>query len=289
MEPIVARKTWRTVEPLHTLIYFAPEAFDAYGKLGVTDWRAGYFGSRSAAFGVVAPEVVIATFFNFHPALVRRSLAAAWDATTPAAMLDARLEAADRALRRLLGDDAVRSAEMAEVAELTRRAALVASDHVAGRPLFAAHAALPWPDDPHMVAWHAQTLLREFRGDGHIAVLVAHGVGPTEALILHAAMGEVDEPALRSSRSWPDDEWDAALDRLRAAGRLSPGPTITFTDAGREERERIEQATDTAALPAYAALGEETCARLRTVARPFSRRIVEGGALAGAPFNVSGR
>ncbi|HLF99530.1 MAG TPA: hypothetical protein VI916_03595 [Acidimicrobiia bacterium] len=289
MDPIIARKTWRTVEPLHMMIYFAPEAFDAYGELGVTDWPAGYFGSRSAALGVVAPEVVIATFFNFHPALVRRSLAVVWEATTPEAMLDARTSAADRALRRLLGDDGVTSSEMAAVAELTRRAADAACDHVVGRPLFAAHAALPWPDEPHLVAWHAQTLLREFRGDGHIAALVSHGVGPLEALILHAATGEVNDDALRSSRAWPEHDWNAAVERLRSHGLLAPGPSIAFTDAGREERDRIEHATDVTALAAYENLGEEACEQLRAIARPFSRRIVEGGALAGTPLNAPGQ
>src|SRR5438270_7955164 len=111
VDPVVARKTWRTLEPLHGLIYFAPEAAERYAALGI-DGRAGYFASRAAAMGPVSAEVVIATFFNFNPDLVRAGIPAAWHTTTTDKMLAARLEAADAALRGALGD-AVHAPEMA--------------------------------------------------------------------------------------------------------------------------------------------------------------------------------
>ena len=76
MEAVTARKTWRTLEPIHGLIYFAPQAADAYAALGVTG-RSGYFASRSSPMGAVNADVVIAAFFNFDPGLVR----AAWTAS----------------------------------------------------------------------------------------------------------------------------------------------------------------------------------------------------------------
>ena len=276
MEPIVARKTWRTVEPVHGMIYFAPEAADAYEKLGLEGERMGYFASRSAAMGPVPAEVVIATFFNFHPGLVRHVIPAAWERATPGEILAARLEGADRALRRSLGD-AIGAAEMAEAAELARRAALTACEHPEGRPLFAGHASLPWPDEPHLVLWHAQTLLREFRGDAHVAALMLEGLSGLEALLSHAASGDVPDTALQSTRSWPDDEWQAAADRLRSRGLLEPGPDIAFTEAGRRQRQWVEDRTDAGALPAYEPLGDDGCERLRSLARPFSKAIVEGG------------
>src|SRR4051812_2562056 len=188
------------------MIYFAPEATERYEALGLRG-HAGYFASRAAAFGAVGPEVVIATFFNFPPDLVRRCLPSAWERATPAQVLQARYDAADAALARAFGDLPVE-----EAAALARRAAEAACEHVEGRALFAAHAGLPWPDAPRLVLWHAQTLLRELRGDGHIAALVAEGVSGIEALILHTATGEA--PGMRTSRPWSDEAWDAAVDGL---------------------------------------------------------------------------
>src|SRR5260221_4285356 len=100
---MAARKTHRTLEIIHGLIYFAPEATAAYAALGVTG-RSGYFASRSAAMGPASAELVIATFFNFEPGLVRRAMSGVWDITTPAALLDARVSAAGAMLRHALAE-----------------------------------------------------------------------------------------------------------------------------------------------------------------------------------------
>ena len=278
MDPMIARRTWRTVEPIHGMIYFSREAHDELAALGLVD-RMGYFASRAAPMGPVPAEVVIATFYNFRPALVRDSIPAAWERATPGEILDARLRGADAALRRSLGD-ALGSPELAEVAVLARRAAEAACHHPEGRPLFAGHASLPWPDEPHLVLWHAQSLLREFRGDGHIAALVAAGLSGLEAAITHVATGDVPGAVLMSTRAWPDDEWRAGIDGLRARGLLAPGDALTLTDLGMTQRQWVEDATDAAAVVAYAALGDEGCARLRALARPYSAAIVDGGLLA---------
>ena len=280
LDPLTARKTCRTVEPLHGMIYFAPEAGQSYTRLGLRS-EAGYFASRSAAMGAVGAETVIATFFNFYPGLVRDVIPEAWTIASPTAVLAARLEAADAALRRMLGT-AVDSPEMARAAGLARRAAERAARRYEGRPLFAAHAGLPWPESPHLELWHAQTLLREYRGDGHIAALVMHDLDPVEALGLHLATGELPEAFLRGSRGWPDADWEAGVDRLVDRGlvtRVEPSEThratVALTDRGATMREAIEAETDRAAAYAYEALGEEECSELRTLARPFSRAVVD--------------
>ena len=277
MDPTIARRTWRTLEPLHGMIYFSPEAAIAFDALGLVG-RMGYFGSRAAPMGAVNAEVVIATFYNFRPALVRASIPAAWERATPAQIIDARLHAADGALRRSL-PDVIGTAELAEAATLARRAAETACEHVEGRPLFAGHAALPWPTDAHLVLWHAQTLLREYRGDGHIAALVTAGLSGLDAAITHVATGDVPGAVLVSTRAWPAEEWDAGIDGLRSRGILEPTGDLALTDAGRAQRQWIEDATDAAAVAAYEPLGEDGCARLRALVRPWSRAIVEGGLL----------
>ena len=269
------RRAWRVTEPIHAMIFFVPEAAERYAALGLGP-QDGYFASRSAALGEAGPGVVTATFYNFNPALVARCLPAAWTRTSPAAVLDARLAAVDAALTRGLGAEVLAAPEVAEAAGLARRAAEAAADRPLGRPLFAAHAELPWPDQPHLVLWHAQMLLREFRGDGHVAALLTAGVDGLDALVLHVASGEMDERFLRVSRGWRRETWAAAVDGLRLRGLLDGDG---LTDAGRALRAGIEAVTDRLAEPAYDAIGAEACGRLAELTRPLSRTLVKAGML----------
>jgi hypothetical protein len=266
----LARKMWRTLEPYHGIVYFTPHADEAYARLGIKG-RDAYFASRAAPLGAVSAELVISTFYNFHPGLVRHAIPSVWDKASPSAILAARLSAVDLALREVLGDQ-VNGHEMADAAALAEQAARAAS--IEGRPLFAGHASLPWPDAPHLVLWHAITLLREYRGDGHIAALVTAGLDPCEALVTHAAANDngIGMSVLRASRSWPDDEWEAAQQRLRERGLLD-GEILT--DAGLAVRDRVEASTDEAAAAAWAAITPEEAGRLRTVVRPWSRAVAE--------------
>ena len=273
ISPVAARKTWRTLEPIHGFIYFAPEAVDAYAALGVTG-RSGYFASRSAPMGAASAELVIATFFNFDPGLVRHAMDGVWDIVTPAALLDARLTAAGAMLRRTLGDLAS-TPDVEEAAGIARTAAEEAALHLSGKPLFAGHASLGWPDDPLLVLWHAQSLLREFRGDIHIAAMCAEGIDGCEALVTHAASGDIAAGVLQASRAWSDEGWNAAVESLKSKGHLDADGA--FTDQGRASRQRVEDQTDVGAAIAYEAIGEDGCDRLRMLCRPMSKAIVESG------------
>lgn len=276
MDPLIARKTWRTLEPLHGMIYFVPEAAERYAAAGITNDRAGYFASRAAAMGEVSADVVIATFYNFHPDVVRRAIPHAWTEATAMSLLSARLDAADAALRRALGDLAT-GEQIERAATLARQAALVACERPEGRPLFAGHAGLEWPDAPHLVLWTAQTMLREFRGDGHIAALTIEGLTGCEALVMHGASGEVPGAVLQGSRAWSDDEWAETIAGLADRGLVDSAGE--FTDEGRAVRQSVEDRTDRLATAPYAALGEERCAELRELARPLSRAVVDAGLL----------
>lgn len=277
MDPVIARKTWRTLEPIHGMIYFVPEGPEHYRNVGLHDPRAGYFASRSAPMGEASAELVIATFYNFNPASVRTVIPAAWQTIRCEELLDARTMAADGALKRLLGDEAIAGAAMTEAAELARIAALAACDHLHGRPLFAGHASLPWPSDPHLVLWHAQTLLREFRGDGHVTALMADGVSGIEALLMHGGTGAIAAGVLQQTRSWDDESWTAASDGLIDRGLLEPDGTLS--SLGVERRQWVEDLTDTLSSAPYEAIGEDGCARLRELCRPFSQAIIANGGL----------
>ncbi|GAA1281144.1 hypothetical protein OG758_03340 [Streptomyces sp. NBC_01474] len=234
----------------------------------------GYFASRAAALGPVAPDVVIAAFYNISPQAVRATLPAAWRTAPPEEFLAARLAGIDATLRRILGAGVLASEELRRAAELGRRAAESTPAYLYGRPLFAAHAALPWPDEPHLVLWHAQTLLREFWGDGHVAALLDAGVSGIEALVTHAAAGPVGAEALRTTRAWSPDDWAAAVEGLRTRGWLASGPELAFTAEGKEWRSAVEAATDRLAAAPYIALGRDGCAELRDLVRPWSRSLV---------------
>jgi hypothetical protein len=275
--PALAREAWRLAEPLHAMIYFVPEVRERFAALGVPA-IADYFASRGAALGPVGPGPVVATFYNFHPGLVARALPAAWDIVTPAAAVAARLDAAGAALTRGLGD-AVTSPEVAEAASLARRAAESAGAFAAGRPLFAAHAALEWPDTPHLALWHAQTLLREFRGDAHVAALLVAGVSGLQSIVLHAASGKANGKFLRTTRGWSREQWADEVAVLQERGLLD-GEELSA--AGRALREGIEADTDRLAAPAYQVLGPEGTTRLGELVRPLSRTLVKAGFLAAA-------
>jgi len=271
MDSVIARKTWRTVEPYHSAVYFAPEAAEEYRSVGVTDRMTGYFASRAAPMGAVPAAVVSATFFNFDNDLVERSMEGVWDSVTPTDMVAARFRAADRMIHRIV-PDGIDSAEMVEASELARGAALAAGDHPEGRPLFAGHSSLPWPEEPHLILWHAQTLLREFRGDGHIAALTIEGLSGCEALVTHAAAGDISAEVLKATRQHTADDWAEAEDRLRSIGWLDSD--LMLTDLGVERRAWIEQRTDELASEPYDAIGVEGCSRLREIVRPLSRAMI---------------
>ena len=220
--------------------------------------------------GAVGADVVVSTFFNFNPELVHAAIPGAWQVAAPEMLVAARFDAVDGAFRRLLGDAAVASDEMRRAARLARTAAEEAARRPEGRPLAAAHADIGWPAGPHLQLWHAQSILREFRGDGHVALLVVHGLSGIESLITHAAAGDVPAHVLRTSRGWSQEEWDAAVDVLRGRGWLQRGEGLRFTDWGEAQRRAIEDGTDALAAAPYAVLGDDGCAELRALARPWS-------------------
>lgn len=269
MQPSITRRASVALEPYHACVYFVPEAQEAYAGLGLKGGWMGYFASRSSAMGAVAPGVVTATFFGFAPAMVERAIPDAWGIAAPETVAGARYQAMDQALRRVLGDLAHGPA-VAEAAGL----AVESLDGVdpAGRPLGAAWLARPVPDEPHLALWHALTVLREHRGDGHVSVLVAEGLHPVEAHITLTRTGRTTDEIVRARRGWSQGEWDAGEARLRDRGLLDGEGALT--DGGLALRDAIELRTDALALGPWAHLGEERTQRLIDLATPLVDAIV---------------
>jgi hypothetical protein len=232
-----------------------------------------YFASRTYPLGPVRPELVTAMFFTFSGSMVRESLPEAWRLVSVDDVAQARLDAVDAALRRMLGD-AIDSATVAEAADLAAEA-LAACD-LTGRPLFAAHAAMPWPNAPHLRLWHAASLVHEHRGDGHIAACLASGLDGLAAHVTHVASGAVPREMGQRARGWNDDEWAACELRLERRGLMIDG---RLTDDGRALRAGVERTTDDLAAEPWDRLGKERTDKLAALAGPIAQVLVDAGAM----------
>ena len=241
MDAFSAGQLTRSLDRLHSTVYFVPEAGEMFGKLGLEP-RMQYFASRSAPMGAVTAKVVAATFYNFNPELIAKAIPAAWELASPETVTRVRYEIVDATIPKILGEERVSSPEFAHSTAIVRRTA-EAIPNADGRPLYAGHAELDWPDTPHAQLWHAITLLREYRGDGHIAALVTHGLSGIEALITHIATGTGFDPEFgRRLRGWSREQWSEAVDALTKRGLLDDDGQLTA--AGNELRTKVEDLTD---------------------------------------------
>jgi hypothetical protein len=250
---------WLAVEPIHAVTYFDPGCREAAAERGMKGFWMGYFAFRAAPLGPVGPAPVEAIFAGFRPAGVARALPDAWSHASPEECLVARSTSAAAALRRAGIDDAA-SASGASALE-----GLLESLVMTGRPLAAANAVLPLPDDPVERVWQITTTLREHRGDGHVAAVVAEGHSGLDAHLLQVAAGE----SKWGSRGWTDDERAEAETRLRADGLLDDAGSLTAAGLGR--RATIEARTDGAAWTGgLASLGADGVDEAVSILRPMT-------------------
>lgn len=276
--PALARRAWQALEIVHILSYFAPETRQVTDALGLKGYWMSYFGCRAAPLGAVSAATVTATFHNFHPAMIERAVPDVWSYATPDQLIEARLAGIDAALRRIVGEQVADDEGIRQATALAREAAAaVRGPEISGRPLAAANAALPVPDAPHLALWHALTVLREHRGDGHVALLVTGEIGPVEAHILSIASGRSSAELLRTARKWSDDDWDAGVARLVARGWLREDWTLT--PHGTAARETLEDDTDRLAAGPYRVLGADRTTELTELLVPLAATIVAAGVL----------
>lgn len=271
MDAYTAGRLTRSIDALHSLSYFVPDAAEQFGALGMRGLTP-YFAVRSAPMGAVAAEVVAATFYNFNPDFVAQSIPHAWTLASPQEVTALRYRIVDDVLPRVLGDELTRSAELARAAATLRRAAEAVPDGD-GRPLYAAHAGLPWPESTHSQLWHAVTLLREYRGDGHTAALIANGLSGLEALISHTAAGiGFSEQFARALRGWSDEQWAAGLERLRSRGLVDASSTLT--EAGSQLRDRVEDLTDDLGYAPWTAVADDEAQQVAATAKAIREAVL---------------
>ncbi|MFF9044954.1 hypothetical protein [Streptomyces parvulus] len=270
MDLTVVRDVGRAVSAAHLFIYLAPESAEEAVGLGVTDRGRAYLAFRSAAMGEVPWRVTLAAFYNFSPRAVR-AMTGVWDAAPPERWQAARFLAAGRAMRRVgvpLTEDHV-----AEARSLIDPV-VAGADH-AGKVLAAANASVALPADPLAALWQQITVVREWRGDAHLVVLAANGLGPCDCLVLHTATGPLTTALARTTRQWDDEEWSAATARLVARGWLDADGVVT--DAGRAARERIEAETDEHCAALWAPVGNAGARRFASLIAPIAEAFTEAG------------
>ncbi len=267
-----ARRVWATLEALHDVTYFAPEVREAGIGLGLRGFWMTYFAFRAAPLGPVPAGPVIAMFAGFYPATVAKALPDAWSRSTPQACIETRAAVSVAALRQVGAD-----ADACERAASLLRPAAETADPT-GRPLFAANAELPLPDDPVGALWQLATSLREHRGDGHIAALVTEGITGLQAHLLQLANGRYPEAVIKQARGWPEEDWAAAADTLRSRGLLTQDYPPTLTAAGREVLDRVEASTDERAWTGgLSVLGEQGAEEVVALLKPSVQAVATSG------------
>ncbi|MER5446541.1 MarR family transcriptional regulator [Streptomyces sp. NPDC002764] len=267
----VARRMFELLEPICLVTFTADECREELAALGHRTYWDGYFASRAAPLGRVPAEVVHAAFYSFADGEVARHIPSAWETIPPEASVAARERGSAASLRRILGDDLAGSPGVVRAADLTTKAAMSAPTE--GRVMYAGMRTLPVPGDPVARLWHAATVLREHRGDGHVAALVGERIGGTEAHVLSALAQGIHPPeSFGRIHHLPKERLAAVMDGLRERGLVDADGR--FTDAGRATSQRVEALTDELAAPPYDALSPAELDELIAELEPVTATLV---------------
>lgn len=255
-----ARALAAALEPFTGQVYFSPECHAAYEGLGFgpSGGEVGgvqmpeieaYFTSRGSVMGQVPGEVVAAAFGVFKPAIVIPAVAAGWSKTDASTIEAARTDGAVGQLRRILGDQ---PEGLSLAVDLLRRA--TAGLEPAGKPLYAGLRSQAVPDSELGSAWRMADMLREYRGDAHVAVWTAAGFDACEIGMLTELYWGLPSRSYSRTRGWDDTDYEAASAGLGARGLLAAD---ALTAEGTREREAVETATDRVCRPIVEALGDD--------------------------------
>lgn len=288
------RSVTKRLDTLHSASYFAPTMMKALESAGVPV-EAHYLAQRSAPLGTPSAELVVATFFNYAPAHVATYVPACWEAVRPTDITAARIAGVEAMSAQILASDAVAATGMDRagfdalaVKVLERLRPVLDAQSLSGRPLYAAHVpalADARAEDPGLQSaidlWAAITLLREHRGDAHIAALVTVGLSGLEAIVLDSATGRSFYPwSMRKTRGWSEEEWRETAEALQTRGLLtSSGDDAHLTDAGAALKEDAETRTDAAVASAWDVLTDDALSALADDAKVVVKLVLGSGVL----------
>lgn len=261
-----ARRLRDACEPVAMHAVWSRTTNQRLAQLGL-NFLTSYVGGRGASLGDAAGEVVAAAFAWFEPGLVTTLWEAARSTVGRDRLVEARDESTVASLREVLGGE-----DPSEVASLLADAVEPADGM--GRPLFSGLRAGGRPADPLHRLWWACGLVREHRGDSHVAAALAAGMSAVEMNVLTELWIGMPLLSYTATRGWPPEAMQHAVGRLESRGWVRDGG---LTDQGRAGRVSIEQRTDDQEQAIVDALGDrldEVCSRLNG----WGQRCIEAGA-----------
>lgn len=241
-----ARRLRDAFEPVGMHAVWSRRTNEALAALGL-NFLTGYVWGRASGLGEPAAAVVVSAFAVFEPGLITSLYEEARGKVGRSELVEARVDATTESLREVLGD-----ADVSGVVTALRRG-IDAADGT-GRPLFAGLASQPWPEHPVGQLWRACDIIREHRGDSHVAVCVAAGLDPVAMNILTELYLGLPLYAYSASRAWPQETLDATVDHLRGSGLLEGD---RLSKEGRRLREDIEARTDAGQRSLVNAIGSD--------------------------------
>lgn len=266
-----ARRLRDAIEPVAALSFWSKDVNDRYAERGL-DFLLGYVWGRSCVLGEPEPGVVAAAFGVFEPGLVAQLYTDARAAVPLAEIRAAKEEGLVATLHDVLGDPAQAEGLAETTAALQRSTTAVP---LLGRPFFAALSTGEVPADPWAALWHACTVLRELRGDVHLAACVAAGLDGIESNVMTELWVGWEPLAYTGTRAWAPEAMDAAMATLAERGLVEDGGAA-LSGKGRDLREEIERITDDAMAVVVDSLGDDLDAVVGRVGA-WSDRIVEAG------------
>lgn len=261
----LARRMFELVEPIGVIPYATDEPNEAMFALGFSNYWDTYFAGRAAPLGMTTAEVVDSLFYSFAPGEVARHIPKVWDTTTPEAAIAARQAGCAKALRRILGDR-VDDPSFARMTDLLMKAA--SSAPWEGRPMYAAWRAVPVPVDVVERSFHAASLLREHRCDGHVVALMVEGIGRLEAHVLFSLAMDVPAENFGRLHHLRADQIAETVGAMRNRGLI--GDDGWLTSHGRRVHRRVESMTDELASKPYEALSQREIEELVDTLEPLA-------------------
>lgn len=267
VDTATVRRLFGRLEAVHTVAYFAPHVLEVQRQHGFTDPSIGYVAARSAPLGEVPADVTTAVFYSFSADVIGRAIPHAYTIQSPKDTLAMTLDSVGDVLGALFHDVDT----LNETADAAYEAAML--HPLVGAPLGAAWASVAPSDVPAVKLWQASSIIREVRGDIHIALLMANGLDGVEAHLTTRG----DTPKLREiigkQRLITDDAFDAAVGRLQARGLLNDDGSLT-TD-GEALRHQLEDDTDRLTRGPWQQFGAARATQLIADLDPLVARIIE--------------
>jgi hypothetical protein len=247
--PTAARRLRDAAEPLAMHAVWSRRVNEALASHGL-DFLTSYVWGRGAALGDPSPGVAASAFAWFEPEFLKGLFQEGRSLLPRDRLLEIRTREAVAGLEQILADENV--ANVGHVADSLRRA--LDSVQSIGRPLFAGLREMPWPPSPVGQLWRACDLVREFRGDSHIAAVASTGLTPVQMNILTELWLGMPMLSYTATRAWSEEQMGTAIEQLEKRGWLV-GEELT--EAGAAGRQEIEDRTDAAEREFVEALGAE--------------------------------